>query len=156
MKRFGWLAIFLSAALLTAPLAEAQTAETEEAVKALLLGSWSLVRFNAIEEDGGAVRRPYSVGRIDYQANGRMNAQLMPENWGESDEAAGYVAYFGTFSIDMELRRVIHHVEGAYNSNMLGQAMPRYFEFSGDGNTLFLEVRNDGGTSARLQWQREQ
>lgn len=156
MKRLGLLSIFFSAMLLLIPLADAQQESGEDAIKALLIGSWRLVQFDAIGEDGETVRRPYSTGRIDYQATGLMNAQLMPEDWGDSDGAgsagAGYVAYFGTFSVDIERQAVIHHVEGAYNRNMLGQSMSRYYEFSDDGNTLFLEVRNNGRTNARLRW----
>lgn len=156
MKKPGLLSIILPALLLLIPVAEAQQASDEEAIKAQFVGSWRLVRFNTINEDGEAVRRPYSVGRIDYRATGLMNAQLMPENWGEEDDStgAGYIAYFGGFSVDVERRAVIHHVEGAYNPNMLGQSMPRFFEFSDDGDTLFLEVRSDGRTTARLRWAR--
>lgn len=158
MKRLGLLSIVLPAMLLLIPVVGAQQASDEEAVKAQLLGSWRLVRFNAISEDGEVVRRPYSVGRIDYQATGLMNAQLMPEDWGDSSGAgsagAGYIAYFGTFSVDLERGAVVHHVEGAYSRGMLGQSMSRYYEFADDGNTLYLEVRNNGRTTARLRWAR--
>ena len=158
MKRLGSLAIVFPALLLLIPAVGAQQAADEEAVKAQLLGSWRLVRFNAISEDGEVVRRPYSVGRIDYQATGLMNAQLMPEDWGDSSGAgsagAGYIAYFGRFSVDPERAAVVHHVEGAYSRGMLGQSMSRYYEFADGGDTLFLEVRNNGRTTARLRWAR--
>ena len=156
MKRLGLLSIILPAILLLIPAVGAQQAGGAETVKAQLLGSWRLVRFNAISEDGEAERRPYSTGRIDYQATGLMNAQLMPEDWGDSNGtgSAGYIAYFGTFSVDIERQAVIHHVEGAYGRNMLGQSMSRYYEFADDGNTLYLEVRNNGRTTARLRWAR--
>lgn len=158
MKRLGLLSIILPVMLSLIPAAGAQQATDEEAIKAQLLGSWRLVRFNAISEDGEAERRPYSTGRIDYQATGLMNAQLMPEDWGDGNRAgsagAGYIAYFGTFSVDIERQAVIHHVEGAYGRNMLGQSMSRYYEFADDGNTLYLEVRNNGRTTARLRWAR--
>ena len=103
MKRLGLFSIILPAMLLLVPAAGAQQASDAETVKAQLLGSWRLVRFNAISEDGEAVRRPYSTGRIDYQATGLMNAQLTPEDWGDGNGAgsAGYIAYFGTFSVDI-------------------------------------------------------
>lgn len=157
MKIVGFLSVIFPALLLI-PAAGAQQATSEEAIKAQLIGSWRLVEFHAINEDGEAARRPYSVGRIDYRATGLMNAQLMPEDWGDSSgtgsAGAGYIAYFGTFSVDIDRQAVVHHVEGAYNRNMLGQSMSRYYEFSDNGNTLTLEVRNNGRTSARLRWAR--
>lgn len=158
MKRIGFISIFLSAMLLLIPAAEAQQASDEDAIEAQLTGSWRLVRFNSMNESGEAVRRPYSVGRITYDATGGMFAQLMPEGWKDSDSDsandAGYIAYFGGFSVDVDQQAVIHHVEGAYDRNMLGQSMPRYFEFTDDGDTLFLEVCSNGRTTARLRWAR--
>jgi hypothetical protein len=37
---------------------------------------------------------------------------------------------------------------------MLGQAMPRYFEFSPDGQTLYLTVKNGDRATGRLRWDR--
>lgn len=164
MKRVGFSSIIAAATLLLIPLAGAQQGGGEEAVMTQLIGSWRLVRFNSITEAGDAVRRPYSVGRISYAAGGQMTAQLMPEGWGDDADADDndndsdydnvYTAYFGRYSVDLGRQAIFHHVEGAYNRDMLGQSMPRYFELSDDGNTLVLEVRNDGRTTARLRWAR--
>jgi hypothetical protein len=144
--------------VLFAPLAQGQPGSDAEAIKNRLVGSYRLVSFNSIDENGNAVRRPYSVGRISYDGVGRMTAQLMPEGWdasaSTSSSGAGFISYFGTFTIDTDIQAVIHHVEGAYNANMLGRSMVRYFEFSADGNSLFLETRNDNRTTGRLRWDR--
>jgi len=144
-------------AILVIPLVDAQQGSAE-AIKNRLVGSYRLVSFHAIDESDNSVRRPYSVGRISYDSVGRMTAQLMPEGWdassSTSSSGAGFISYFGTFTIDTDIQAVIHHVEGAYNANMLGRSMVRYFELSADGNTLFLETRNEGRTTGRLQWDR--
>jgi hypothetical protein len=144
--------------LFLAPLVHSQQGSDVESIKNRLVGSYRLVSFNAIDEAGNAVRRPYSVGRISYDGVGRMTAQLMPEGWDASSSisasGAGFISYFGTFTIDSERQAVIHHVEGAYNANMLGRSMVRYFEFSADGNSLFLETRNDNRATGRLRWDR--
>ena len=85
----------------------------------------------------------------------RLACRGIHEDWGDSGGAgsagAGYIAYFGRFSVDPERRAVVHHVEGAYSRGMFGQSMSRYCEFADDGDTLFLEVRNNGRTTARLR-----
>ena len=153
MRRFGLLSIIALVPLLLDPVAHAQQGDAEQAVMDRLAGSWRLVWFDSINEDGEAVRRPYTVGRISYYAEGLMAAQLMPDDWG-GDTDAGYIAYFGAVSVDLPRQAVLHHVEGAYNSNMLGQSMPRYYTLSDDDNTLTLEVRSNGRTTARLRWER--
>ena len=155
MRRSGFALITAAATLLLIPFAGAQRGGAEEDVMARLIGSWRLVSFNSIAADRQETPRPYSVGRISYAAGGQMSAQLMPESWQDGDGEAGYIAYFGRYSVDLGRQAIIHQVEGAYNRNMLGQSMPRYFELSEVGNTLILQTRNsDGRTTARLRWER--
>lgn len=155
MQRVGIALIVAVAALLPVSFTGAQQSGAEESVMERLIGSWSLVRFDSIDENGQATRRPYSGGRISYAAGGQMTAQVLPEGWAEGDESAGYIAYYGRYSVDLEREAIIHHVEGAYNRNMFGQAMPRYFDLSEDGNSLTLQTRNsEGRTTARLRWVR--
>ncbi len=155
MQRVGFTLIVAAAALLPVSFAGAQQGSAEEAVMERLIGSWSLVRFDSIDENGQETRRPFSDGRISYSTGGMMTAQLMPEDWEDGDGEEGYTAYFGRYSVDLGRQAIIHHVEGAYNRNMLGQAMPRYFDLSEDGNSLTLQTRNsEGRTMARLRWAR--
>ena len=139
-------------AVLIMSLAHGQQNGDVEAIRNQLIGSYSLVFYHGIEENGTTVRRPYSVGRISYDAAGRMTAQLMPDG-GNSGEA-GFISYFGTYTIEPARGAVIHHVEGSNIDNLVGQSMPRYFSFSDDGSSLFLETRNEGRVTGRLQWDR--
>ena len=149
--------VFLCALLIT-PFAESQQSGDIDAITSRLVGSYRLVSYNAFDENGNTERRPYSVGRISYDSAGRMTAQLMPDGWNGStagsSSGAAFISYFGAYTIDPARQAVIHHVEGAYNDGMLGQSMPRYFEFSADGNSLFLETRNDTRVTGRLRWDR--
>jgi YD repeat-containing protein len=123
-------------------------------VRQQLIGTYKLISFIGYDADGTATKRPYSAGQISYDAAGRMSAQLMPADRSTSGSGTGYVAYFGRYEIDAEKAVVTHHVEGSVSANMLGTAMPRYYEFSSDGNTLFLQTKSGERVTGRLQWDR--
>ncbi len=152
------VSVFSLFVLLVSQAAGAQQTVGDDAMKAMLIGSYRLISFEAIDGNGNAVRRPYSVGRISYDGVGRMTAQLMPEGWtgntSQNGSGAGFISYFGSYTFDLEQQAVIHHVEGALSGNMLGRSMVRYFDFSEDGNSLFLETRNNGRVTGRLRWDR--
>jgi hypothetical protein len=158
----------------------AQPRADVERVRRQLIGSYKLISYVSYDQNGVATKLPYSAGQISYDAAGRMSAQLMrdpsapapattqapqgqPPAQGRGQGrgqgqgaggAGGYVAYFGRYEIDAEKSIVYHHVEGSISSNMLGQAMPRYYEFSPDGATLFLQTKNGDRVTGRLQWDR--
>jgi YD repeat-containing protein len=135
-------------------------------IKQLLIGSYKLVSYVQYDQSGVERTTNHTAGQISYDAAGRMSAQLMPGDrpplpaGGTATDAqraaaaAGYIAYFGRYEIDAERGVVTHHVEGALGQNMLGQAMPRYFEFSPDGQTLYLTVKNGDRVTGRLRWDR--
>jgi len=136
-------------------------------VRQQLIGTYKLISYVSYDQNGNTTKQPYSAGQINYDAAGRMSAQLMRADvpaasgaqaagvqGGRGGGSAGYVAYFGRYEIDAEQGIVTHHVEGSVSSNMLGSAMPRYYEFSPDGETLFLQTKNGGRVTGRLQWDR--
>src|SRR5687767_9831050 len=137
-------------------------------VKQQLMGSYRLVSFVQYDEKGGERKTNYTVGQISYDAAGRMSAQLMASDRARIPQGGqatatdaqrlaalqGYIAYFGRYEIDAERGVVTHHVEGSLTQNMLGQAMPRWFEFSADGQTLYLMTRNGDRVTGRLRWDR--
>jgi hypothetical protein len=137
-------------------------------VRQQLIGTYKLISYVSYDENGKTTELPYSAGQISYDAAGRMSAQLMradvPATTGAAPTGAqggrggggagGYVAYFGRYEIDADNGRVFHHVEGSVSRNMVGSAMPRWYEFSSDGGTLFLMTKNGDRVTGRLRWER--
>jgi hypothetical protein len=154
----------------------AQQRPSAEQLKQRLIGSYKLISYTSYDQNGVASKLPYAAGQISYDAANRMSAQLMrdPAATPQTDAGRGggagaggtatgrggggnnngYIAYFGHYEIDAEKGIVTHHVEGSVSANMLGQAMPRYFEFSPDGASLFLTVKSGERVTGRLQWDR--
>jgi hypothetical protein len=135
-------------------------------IKQQLIGSYKLISYVGYDANGAATKLPYSDGQISYDSAGRMSAQLMrsdrpklpPAGSATDAERAaafgGYIAYFGAYTIDPEKRTVTHHVEGAMNPNMVGSNLVRHFEFSPDGKSLFLSVKDGERVTGKLQWDR--
>ncbi len=136
------------------------------------LGVWKLIAYRRTSGDG-RVDHPYSeqpVGRITYDAAGRMSAQLMrpgrkstlpvgvsfangTANDAELREAtAGFIAYFGTFDVDPAATEVVHHVQACLVPSWVGQDLRRKYRFS--GNRMMLSAVA-GKFSVDLTWERE-
>jgi hypothetical protein len=64
------------------------------------------------------------------------------------------VAYFGHYDIDAAKGIVTHNVEGSLTPSMVGAAMPRWYEFSPDGSTLYLMTKSGDRITGRLRWDR--
>jgi hypothetical protein len=162
-------------AALAAPLAASQSKISPLHKK--FIGVWKLVSCESKVNASGEIQYPYGkkpVGRLTYDAAGRMSAQLMnpgrrtiggppalmaPEAVrGMSSEdmretLMGYTAYFGAFEIDEAARTVIHHVEASLISSRVRTDMRRTYEFSG-ANQLIL-IAESGQSTNRLVWERE-
>jgi Lipocalin-like domain len=130
-----------------------------------LAGNWRLVSFVNFDESGTARDAGYEAGRIVYDAAGNMAAQLMRVNRKplsqpstEAERAAaysGYVAYYGTVTVDPAQAKVTHHVEGSVNPNWLKTDLVRYYEFSPDGKRLMLSIKNaQQRVTGMLTWER--
>jgi hypothetical protein len=142
----------------------AQTKPDAAAAKKQLIGSYKLVSYVMYDEKGTERPTNYIVGQISYDAAGRMSAQLMAKDRPSAGRGAseaerlaalsGYIAYFGRYEIDTERGVVTHHVEGSVNMGMVGQGMPRWFEFSPDGQTLYLMTKTGDRVTGRLRWDR--
>lgn len=154
--------VVLSIGIAAVSLVAQQRADVER-VKQRLVGSYKLVSYTSYDQNGAATKLPYSVGQISYDAANRMSAQLVRDDRPttaprtDAERAAAYssmISYFGRYEIDVEKNIVTHHVEGSISPTMVGQGMPRYFEFSPDGASLFLSVKNGERVTGRLQWDR--
>jgi hypothetical protein len=139
----------------------------DSAATAQFIGSWALISYE-LRLASGAVLKPFGdhpVGRILYQKNGEMSAQLMrpaPSPFAnpdplkataeESDRAwRSYIGYWGKFRVDSETRTVVHHIEGGWFPNWIGQEQIRSFRFKRD--SLILEA-DSPAWHATLVWRR--
>jgi hypothetical protein len=167
MKRVSFL---LSAAALLcsgqAPKQFARRSMSDEFV-----GAWKLISYER-RTAAGEVSYPMGqnpVGRLTYDALGRMSAQIMrpdrpkPQgvasaSWSAEEKAAafdGYIGYYGTFTVSETERVVIHHVEASLYPHWVGSDQRRMYEFS--GSQLILRAVNGSvgpGTESRLVWER--
>jgi hypothetical protein len=178
MMKLGLRAVALIVLVIGAAAAlTAQQRADVERVRQQLIGSYKLVSYTSYDEKGVATKLPYSVGQISYDRAGRMSAQLMRDTppqaatgtqpqqpagqaqgqgrgRGQGQGAGGYISYFGSYEIDAEKSIVYHIVDGSVSPNMVGSRMPRYFEFSPDGASLFLHTKSGDRVTGRLQWDR--
>ena len=69
---------------------------------------------------------------------------------------AGYIAYYGTYTIDRSRGVVTHHVEGGLFPNWVGGIQVRQFRLEGDRLTLTPPPIRFGGeeTTTVLVWER--
>ncbi len=146
------------------PAAGQSRADVEQ-IREQLVGSYRLVWYNSYDTAGRETKLPYTFGQISYDRAGRMSAQLVrdgqrkfagaqPTDQERLTAYASFISYFGAYEIDPARRSVTHHVEGSMNPNMVGSHLTRYFEFSPDGRSLFLSVKDGERVTGRLQWDR--
>ena len=146
-------------------------------MKERFIGVWKLISCESKNQTTGEVSYPFGrnpVGRLTYDAAGRVSAQLMnpgrrtiggpptrpttavardasPEDMREI--LAGFLAYFGTFDIDESSHTVIHHVQACLVPSWVGTDLRRAYQFV-DSGQLILTASFDQAHN-RLVWQRE-
>ena len=100
------------------------------------VGTWQLVSYSAVASSGATFypMGPNARGRIIYDAGGRMAVQLGDPGraaFASGDPGAatdsevraafdGYLAYFGTYTVDAGRGAVVHHLERSLESGGLG------------------------------------
>jgi hypothetical protein len=151
---------------LLAPGHVKQTQTTRD--RRLIVGAWSLSSYELRLKPSETITRPFGphpVGRILYEANGQMSAQLMRPGMtafasddplrATDEEAASawrnYIGYWGTYTIDARAGIITHHIEGAWSTNWVGENQTRAFQLSGD--ILSLDADSDAW-HAHLAWKR--
>ncbi len=119
-----------------------------------LIGFWKLVSLERKEDPEGEWGRPYGdnpKGCFYYGEKGQLSVQIMrvpaappfaSEDYsqGTCDEVKavyfGYIALFGTYTVDETKRIVVQHIEGSILPHLVGEDMIRTLEFT--GNRLIL------------------
>jgi hypothetical protein len=164
--RVLWGSIVIFAAVMIGAPTLAKRAQSD-AIRRQLLGSWRLISWEERDASGRVNHPlgPQAVGQISYTPDGRMSAQLMrpgsnrfaSEDWRKATapEKANawldYFGYFGTFSIDLEKKAVVHHIEGSWFPNLIGTDQIRYFRFQDD--RLILDADTEWG-KVHIVWQK--
>lgn len=125
-----------------------QSAQTGDDTK-LFIGTWRIVSDN-------------SVGLMIYDAFGNMTAQVMPlrarpkyagtEPTPDEAKAAitGYLAYFGTYTVDEREHTITHHRKGSINPGQVGEDAVRRYQFASDDQLILLPVES----AAHIIWER--
>ena len=125
-----------------------------------LVGAWTLVEWSERRPDGGKAfpLGADAIGQIIYSADGRVAAQLARKERPRLSRLAtggrrapmkqprafkDYFGYFGTFTIDVSARSVVHHVQGSWFPNLYGVDQVRRFQI--DGDFLHLDADTDWG-----------
>ncbi len=151
------------------PVGAAQSAPASMSDRARLVGTYRLITTEVKDASGKWSQTPNfnSIGYITYADTGQMGVHIMPRNrarfasntpTGEEAQAAlrGYVAYFGSFTVDDKEKFVVHHTVGQINPG--GQVdMKRFYDFVGD--RLILTVAPAAGgdkerATNHLIWER--
>jgi hypothetical protein len=120
-----------------------------------LHGAWRYVTASL----DGKLSRPNGKGIIYYAPSGEMVVQVSPGNeigkMGAKptpDEALaaldGYIAYFGTYTIDTDARTVTHHRQSSVQPGDSADLVRRY-TIEGDRLTL-----SPPGTNYEVKWER--
>ena len=112
-------------------------------------GTWRLLACEGQWSDG-RISRPYGDepgGLLMYDGEGSFSGQIMARERPEfttgnllkgSDAEVraafeGYVAYYGSYTVNETEGLMIHEVEGSFFPNWIGERQVRKFEFSNDG-----------------------
>ena len=151
---------------LTLVLSSVGVAHEQPTIAQRLVGSWELVSYEIIAEDGGRRAGNYDRGQITYDASGRMSAHLMHSSnkadvSPQTDDLRAaafrrYLGYYGPFTVDTAAGTVTHHVDGSSNPSWVGTRQVRYYALSADNAQLTLSLRDGSRTTQSLVWRRSQ
>ena len=117
--------------------------------KSRFVGTWRLVSET-------------QTGMMIYDALGNMAAQVMPNRSRpkyagvqptpeEAKEAlTGYLAYFGTYTVDESARTITHHRKANINPGQVGDDVVRAYVFGADDRVILTPT----GATNQIIWER--
>jgi hypothetical protein len=138
------------------------SAQSNPGVRVRILGAWQL-ESRTVRTGGREILDPVlgqqPVGRLFYDASGRMSLQMMrqdraqaigkpsnPQDANNQRVILGYDSYFGTFQLNESAGTITHHVEGSLFPEDLGKDFVRSFTIDGDMFTLGFTSKSAEGT----------
>jgi hypothetical protein len=152
MRRIGSLGMIVLIVMLIAQVSARRTSgqggpASEEAKR--FIGTWRLISDT-------------STGLMYYDRLGNMAAQVMPSRprakyagaQPTPDEAkaaiSGYLAYFGTYTVNESAHTITHHRKANINPGQVGDDAVRGYEFA-PGDRVIL---TPAGTANQVTWER--
>jgi Lipocalin-like domain len=146
--------------------------KTPHAATASFVGTWELESFTEISRDGSFVepmgKNPQ--GFLLYTEDGIVSAQLSGPGSNQNDPSSeksgvsnggqqtptSYIGYCGSFTVNSELREVVHIPIVAHDRKLVGRALHRKFRFDEDRLTLKTSTVEAGEhvVEAQLVWRR--
>ena len=113
------------------------------------VGTWRAVQDN-------------QIGIMIYDSLGNMAVQVMPTRPRKpyagaqptpdeaKDALTGYLAYFGTYTVDEKAHTITHHRKGSVTPGLVGQDAVRHYEFEPNDRLVLIPV----DTGNRINWER--
>jgi hypothetical protein len=136
------------------------------------IGAWQLIFAEYRFADGtvNAIYGDHPAGLLIYTDDGHIAIQIMRRDrppFAKNDRLGGtpaetkaafdgYLAYFGTYTVDEDKRTVTHHLQGSLLPNWISVDQIRNYDLVDDRLTLKTPPLTIGGQSAvgHLIWQR--
>ena len=147
----------------TAPAQPPYVADARQAVA----GTWELVEHKTTLA-GGDVRRAFGAnpkGLFIFGLDGYTTVQIVnperpstPLDQASDDDARAlartYLAYFGTYDVDVATRKIVVHTTSDLNPMNTGTDQVRFYEIDGDMMYLQPPPSAAGGQQSRITWRR--
>ena len=123
-----------------------------------LAGSWRLVWLELPGADGALRRISDARGSLIYTPTGQVSVQVMYASASDTPSSGpvqyaqgGYEGSFGHYVVDEATRTVTHRYDGANVRALVGQDIPRRYDFA-DGRLIIRSTRPDEHWS--VAWER--
>jgi len=147
----GALAVLTTIACFSKPQSAEKPEAGPDSAGEKLVGAWHLVHIDAPRPDGKPISIPQPQGMLIYTRDGHMSVQLMYPKSANARSAQsneyvqdGYEASFGSYDMDEATHRLTHHVQGSVKrERLVGQDLPRVYQFTGDGHLIIRPARPD-------------
>jgi len=122
------------------------------------VGAWHLAWLEQPGPDG-KLHRITCCGQFLFTADGHLSVQVIDRSAQQAPAASpnqysqgGYEASWGTYVVDPQAHTFTFHLEGALVRSLIGQDLPRRYQFS--GNQLIVSSTNPA-EHWRVAWQRD-
>src|SRR5678815_4881607 len=137
--------VAVAVVLLASPITGAQTPAPDTP---RFFGTWRLVSET-------------TTGMMIYDRLGNMAAQVMPNRVRRKYAAAeptpeeakdaitGYLAYFGTYTVDEQARTITHHRKGSINPGQVGDEVVRGYVFESNDRLVLTPA----GSTHKIVWE---